>query len=148
VLTLNFPTYSFRIKNKENKPLIFDEVRKKFVPLQAEEWVRQHCLQFLIREKKYPKSLMCVEKEIQIGSVKNRYDIAVYGADQKVKIVVECKAPHVKITQNSFDQIARYNFKLDAKYLMVTNGINHYYCYVDLKKKKYVFLKDLPVYAN
>jgi hypothetical protein len=146
VQNLNFPTYSFRFKNSENKRLIFDAVRKKFVVLQPEEWVRQHCIQFLIHEKKYPKSLINVEKELTIHTLKKRYDIVVFNPDGSIHLIVECKAPLITIDQNTFDQIARYNLELNASYLMVTNGINHYYCQMDFEQERYSFLKDIPDY--
>jgi diaminopimelate epimerase len=148
VQKLNFPTYNFRIKNSENKLFIFDEIRKKFVVLQPEEWVRQHCVQYLIEEKKYPKSLINVEKELKINSLKKRYDIVVYNSDGSIHLIVECKAPNIAISQATFDQIARYNIALKASYLMVSNGLNHYYCTINDIEKKYRFLKELPSYTK
>ncbi|WP_136481191.1 type I restriction enzyme HsdR N-terminal domain-containing protein [Cognatitamlana onchidii] len=143
---LNFPKYSFRFKNKENKVSIFDPIRKKFVILQPEEWVRQHCIKYLIELKGYPKSLINVEKEITINDLKKRYDIVVYNPDGSIHLVIECKAPKVKITQETFNQIARYNLKLNASFLMVTNGLNHYYCQMDFVNEHYIFLKEIPDY--
>lgn len=143
---LNFPKYSFRFKNSENKVSIFDSIRKKFVVLQPEEWVRQHCIQFLINEKGYPISLINIEKELTINSLKKRYDIVVFNSDGTIHLIVECKAPKISINQNTFDQIARYNLELNATYLMVTNGLNHYYCQMDFELEKYQFLKDIPNY--
>jgi type I site-specific restriction endonuclease len=145
---LNFPSYSFRFKNKENKPAIFDAIRKKFVILQPEEWVRQHCLQFLIADKKYPKSHINVEKKLTINQLTKRYDIVVFNSDGSIFLIVECKAPNVTINQQVFDQIARYNLSLNANYLMVTNGLNHYYCQMDLENERYNFLNALPNYNN
>ena len=143
---LNFPRFSFRFKNSENKLAIFDEIRKKFVILQPEEWVRQHCVHFLMEIKQYPKSLINVEKELLLNSLKKRYDILVFNPDGSIHLIVECKAPNVKITQDTFDQIARYNLALNASYLMVTNGINHYYCQIDSTNQRYNFLESLPHY--
>jgi hypothetical protein len=143
---LNFPKFSFRFKNSENKRLIFDGIRKKFVVLQPEEWVRQHCVQYLIQMKNYPKSLINVEKELKINNLRKRYDIVVFNPDGSLHLIVECKAPEVNIDQTTFDQIARYNLELNATYLMVTNGINHYYCQMDFEKERYEFLKDIPDY--
>jgi len=148
VQKLNFPTYSFRFKNSENKRLIFDGIRKKFVVLQPEEWVRQHCVEYLIRVKNYPKSWINVEKELKINNLKKRYDIVVFNQDGSIHLVVECKAPTIPISQDTFDQIARYNLKLNATYLMVTNGINHYYCQMDFENERYTFLKDIPDYST
>ncbi len=143
---LNFPKFSFRFKNSENKVSIFDEIRKKFVILQPEEWVRQHCVHYLIENKNYPKSLINVEKELKINNLRKRYDIVVYNSDGSIHLIVECKSPKIKINQNTFDQIARYNLSLNATYLMVTNGINHYYCSMDFENECYLFLKDIPEY--
>lgn len=145
---LNFPTYSFRFKNSENKVSIFDEIRKKFILLTPEEWVRQHVVQFLLQDKKYPKSYINVEKLIKINNLSKRYDGVVFQPDGDIFLLIECKAPEVPISQQTFDQIARYNLVLKAKYLMVTNGLNHYFCQMDFENEKYVFLKELPEYSN
>jgi hypothetical protein len=141
---LNFPSYSFRLKNSENKVSIFDDIRKKFIVLTPEEWVRQHVIQYLIQEKKYPKSYLSVEKLIKVNNINKRYDIVVYHPNGELFLLIECKAPEVRINQDTFDQIARYNLKLNAKYLMVTNGLNHYFCLIDFEKEAYVFLSELP----
>ncbi len=145
---LNFPTYSFRFKNSENKVAIFDEIRKKFILLTPEEWVRQHTLHYLVQDNKYPKSYINVEKLIKINTLNKRYDIVVFQPNGSVFLLIECKAPEVAITQKTFDQIARYNLELKAKYLMVTNGLNHYFCQMDFENKKYIFLSELPQYEN
>ena len=145
---LNFPTYSFRFKNSENKVSIFDEIRKKFILLTPEEWVRQHVVQFLLQDKKYPKSYINVEKLIKINDLSKRYDGVVFQLNGEIFLLIECKAPEVQISQQTFDQIARYNLVLKAKYLMVTNGLNHYFCQMDFENEKYVFLKELPEYSN
>jgi len=143
---LNFPSYSFRFKNSENKVAIFDEIRKKFVLLTPEEWVRQHTIQYLIQECSFPKSLINVEKQVKINGMSKRYDIVIFNSDGSIFLIVECKQPDVASSQNTFDQIARYNFTLKATYLMVTNGINHYFCQMDFENEKYTFLKELPKY--
>lgn len=143
---LNFPSYSFRFKNSENKVAIFDEIRKKFVVLTPEEWVRQNVVRFLMEEKKYSKSYINVEKLIKINGLSKRYDVAVFEPNGKLFLLIECKAPEVPISQNTFDQIARYNMVLDARYLMVTNGLNHYFCQMDFENEQYNFLKELPEY--
>jgi len=148
VQNLNFPPFKYRFKSTENNTAIFDVIRKKFVVLQPEEWVRQHCIHYLITEKNYPKSLINVEKELYLNGLKKRYDIVVYNKDGSLNIIVECKAPSVEISQQTFDQIAQYNLVLDASFLMVTNGINHYYCQIDKIGERYVFLRDIPNYQN
>ncbi len=145
---LNFPSYSFRFKNNQNKIAVFDDLRKKFVILTPEEWVRQHCVKFLHSEKKYPLSLINVEKQLKIAGLTKRYDIVVFQPEGNIQIIVECKAPSIKITQDTFDQIARYNLTLKANYLMVTNGLEHFFCQMDYENENYIFLKDLPEYIR
>ena len=145
---LNLPTYSFKIKSKENILYIFDILRKKNVVLTPEEWVRQNYIQFLISEKKYPKSLIAIEKQLKVNNLIKRTDILIFDKNGLPNIIVECKSPKVKITQDVFDQIARYNLKLQAKYLIVTNGIQHFYCQMDHQQMKYDFLKEIPNYSK
>ncbi|MFK8289602.1 type I restriction enzyme HsdR N-terminal domain-containing protein [Capnocytophaga canimorsus] len=145
---LNFYPYQFRFKNSENKTLIFDEIRKKFVVLQPEEWVRQHVVQFLIQEKSFPKSLINVEKELVINGLKKRYDIVVYKNTGEILLVVECKAPDILINQKVFDQVFRYNLSLQASVLMVTNGLQHYYAMIDYNSNKLLFMESLPDYKS
>ena len=145
---LNFPSYSFRFKNSENKVAIFDPIRKKFILLSPEEWVRQHVIQFLLEEKKYPKSHINVEKLLKINDLKKRYDVVVFNTDGTIKVLVECKAPDIKISQTTFDQIARYNLTLKAEFLMLTNGHNHYFCKMDFEKEKYQFLSQIPIFES
>ncbi len=143
---LNFEQYSFRFKSSENKPLVFDEIRKKFVVLTPEEWVRLHVVQFLLNEKNYPKSLINVEKQLKLNNTAKRYDVVVFNNDGSIFLIVECKAPSIPINQLTFDQIARYNLALKSEYLMVTNGLEHYFCQMDFENERYVFLKDIPSY--
>jgi type I site-specific restriction endonuclease len=143
---LNLPSYPFKLKSNENKTLIFDNFRKKYVVLTPEEWVRQHVAQFLVDQKNYPVSLIAIEKQLSINGLKKRTDIVVYNREGNPEIIVECKAPNVAISQDTFDQIARYNLKLQASYLVVTNGLEHYFCQMDLINKSYLFLKDIPSY--
>ncbi len=144
---LHFPSYSFTLKNKENKPYILDTIRKKYVRLTPEEWVRQHTLLFLVETHLYPKSLINVEKEFLVNGTKKRYDIVVYNKDGSIFLMIECKSPSIAIKQDTFDQIARYNLQLDATYLMVTNGLNHYYCQMDYHNQRYTFVRELPTFG-
>lgn len=145
---LNFPSYSFRFKNSENKVAIFDDIRKKFIILTPEEWVRQHVIRNLLNENQYPKSYINVEKLIKVNDLSKRYDIVVFQPNGEIFLLIECKAPTIPITQSTFDQIARYNLVLKAKYLMVTNGLNHYFCRMDFENEKYIFLKALPKFGE
>ncbi len=146
MIKLDFPDYQFRLKNSENKVSIFCEIRKKFVVLTPEEWVRQNVVQYLLIEKKYPKSLINVEKTLKINGLTKRYDVVVFNNNGTINILVECKSTDIKITQTTFDQIARYNMTLKSNFLMVTNGLLHYFCKMDLKQEKYYFLENLPEY--
>lgn len=141
---LNFPAYDFRVKNKENKILIFDIIRKKFVVLQPEEWVRQHVIRWLIEQKKFPASLINVEKKITINGLTKRYDIVVFTPNGSIELLVECKAYTQRLSQEVFDQVARYNLQISARYLMLTNGLQHYFCKLDLEEEKYAFLEQIP----
>ncbi len=145
---LNFPSYSFRFKNSENKIAVFDEIRKKFILLTPEEWVRVNTVQYLIQDLNYPKSLINVEKQLRLGEMVKRYDIVVFNSQGEIDIIVECKAPSIGITQKTFDQIAQYNMKLKANFLMITNGMEHFFCLMDYEKEKYQFLKGLPHYKT
>jgi len=145
---LNFPSYGFRLKNSENKVFIFDVVRKKFVVLQPEEWVRQHVVHYLINTKNYPVSHINVEKQLTVNSLKKRYDVVVFNADGSIRVLVECKAPKRSVSQNTFDQIARYNMQLKAEYLMVSNGLEHFCCKMDFQNEKYTFLEHIPDFSR
>lgn len=144
---LRLPPANFRVKNTEKGRLIFDPIRKKFVHLQPEEWVRQHIINWLIVFKKTPVNLINVEKQLIIAGTSKRYDIVVFKTDGSIEVIVECKAPHVTIDQNVFDQIARYNLAAQSTYLMVSNGVEHYFCTMDYDKQRYNFIEDLPEYS-
>ncbi|CAM1374564.1 type I restriction enzyme HsdR N-terminal domain-containing protein [Tenacibaculum xiamenense] len=144
---LNLPTFNFKLKSNENKTLIFDCLRKKYLVLTPEEWVRQHFVMYLMEVKKYPASLIAVEKQLTINQLKKRTDIVIFNKQGTPNIIVECKAPKIKITQATFDQIARYNLKLNADFLVVTNGLEHFYCMLDSENERYVFLRDIPEYS-
>jgi hypothetical protein len=144
MLSLNFPKYNLRIKSSENKTWVFDIIRKKYVLLQPEEWVRQNMVHYLLETKKYPTSLINTEKQLIVNNLKKRYDIVVYNSNGSIHILVECKAPSIKITQQAFDQIAQYNMQLNATFLIVSNGLEHYFCKMDYQNKKYIFLNEIP----
>ena len=146
MIDLSFPNYEFRIKNKHNKKYIFDQIRKKFVLLTSEEWVRQNCIMFLINDQKIPKGLINVEKKIKVNNLTKRYDIIVYKTNGSVFLLVECKSPDIIINQKTFNQIAIYNYEVVSDFLMVTNGIQNYYCSIDYSNQCYKFVKDFPKY--
>lgn len=144
MLKLNLPPYPQRIREENGRRDIFDVARKKFVALTPEEWVRQHFVMFLMNDKSVPASLLSVEKGLMLNKMQKRTDIVVYDRSGLPALIVECKAPSVKITQDVFDQIARYNLTLKCRYLVVTNGIEHYCCEMFHAEKRYQFCPDIP----
>ena len=143
---LNLPKVALKTKSVEGTIQVFDVIRKKYFVLTPEEWVRQHFIHYLNNEKNYPMGLMGVEKMVKYNALKTRADIILYTTEGKAKMIVECKAANVKITQDTFNQIAKYNFKLKVKYLVVTNGMQHFCCEMDYEKNINCFLKEIPPY--
>jgi hypothetical protein len=144
--SLNLPTYSFKLKSEEGRNLIFDEIRKKYVVLTPEEWVRQNFVRYLISEKFYPAALISLEKHFSYNRMQKRSDILVYDRNANPVLMVECKSPDVKINQAVFDQIALYNLKFKVPFLVVTNGIHHYCCQYAEVVGNYRFLEEIPGY--
>ena len=146
--TLNLPNYPKKISEIKGKPYIFDIVRKKNVALTPEEWVRQHFVNYLIAEKKYPKERIANEVTVSLNGMSRRCDTVVYNAFLEPVVIVEYKAPSVLITQDVFEQIARYNICLKVGFLMVTNGLEHYCCKIDYKEMTYSYLEEIPEYEQ
>ena len=145
---LNFPNYKILIKNKENKSYIFDRVRKKWLLCTPEEWVRIHCLYYFVETKDYPESLIRIEQELRVYNTLKRFDLLIADSSMKPFILIECKAPYAKITQKTFDQILRYNLELKCPYLMISNGLNHYFCKMNFEENQISFIKELPDYKT
>ncbi|MFA6946384.1 MAG: type I restriction enzyme HsdR N-terminal domain-containing protein [Pedobacter sp.] len=145
---LNLPSCSLKIKEESGTTYIFDDIRKRYLVLTPEEWVRQHLVQFLIREKKYPRSLIQLEGGLKLNSLQKRSDILLFNNLGEKILLVECKAPSVKITQDTFDQIARYNFIHRVQWLLVSNGLQHFCCEIDFEKSSYRFVEELPEYGD
>jgi len=143
---LNLPNAALKIKLVEETTQVFDEVRKKYLVLTPEEWVRQHFIHYLNTEKNYPLGLMGVEKMVKYNGIQTRADIVLYNTEGKANIIVECKSPYVKIKQDTFNQIAKYNSQLKVKYLVVTNGMKHYCCKMDYDTSEIEFLEEIPTY--
>lgn len=141
---LNLPAYEFRIKAEGTKRYIFDLVRKRFVLLTPEEWVRQHFIRYLAEEKKYPLSLMAVEKQIILNGKQFRFDLLIYRRNGQPLLIAEFKAPGVKISQDTFDQVVRYNMALKVERVVVSNGMQHFVCEIDYDSNSYQFLKEVP----
>jgi type I site-specific restriction-modification system R (restriction) subunit len=145
---LNLPTYFFRLKDDRGKKYIFDEIRRRFVLLTPEEWVRQHMVNYLVTIKNYPRSLISVEKGFSHNRNRRRYDLLIYNKLGHPIMIVECKAPGMEINQQVFDQAGRYNNRYKAEYMLITNGIKHYCCLINLSNKSYNFLNDIPEFCN
>ncbi|PTT00752.1 restriction endonuclease subunit R [Pedobacter sp. HMWF019] len=146
LVPLNLPAYPFKITRKEEQLYIFDEIRKKHLVLTPEEWVRQHFIQFLILERKFPKSLIQIEGGLTLNKLQKRTDIVIYNTNGERIMVIECKAPSVKISQAVFDQAARYNSVHKAKWLVVTNGLKHCYALINHLESRFLFVEELPLY--
>lgn len=144
--TLNLPPANLRIGRGNDILKVFDPLRKKFVVLTPEEYVRQNFVAWLINELHYPQSLIANEIGITLNGTKKRCDTVVFGKDGLPLMIVEYKAPDVTVTQSVFDQIVRYNMVLRARYLAVSNGISHYFCVIDYSSGRYSFLPDIPEY--
>jgi hypothetical protein len=142
MIKIEYPTYQPKIKEEKGKEFIFDEFRKRWVLLTPEEWVRQNFLQYLTQTKKYPASLIAIEKEIKLGELKKRFDIVVYDADTKPWMIIECKEMNVALDKSVLDQVLRYNISLDVPYLVITNGS---YCMaMQLKENVMKVIDTLP----
>lgn len=146
LLPLNLPPYPFKLTDENGVLRVFDELRKRNLILTPEEWVRQHFVQYLINQKHYPKSLIKLEGGLKLHGLAKRSDIVVFNSSGEKILLVECKAPAVAVTQATFDQAARYNMVHKVKLLVVTNGLQHYYCSIDFENEKYHFLEKLPSY--
>lgn len=148
MLELNLPSFDINVKKIGGKISILDPLRRKFVALTPEEWVRQHFVNFLLKEKGYPAALIANEIQIDLNKMKKRCDSVVYNRDLSPLMIIEYKAPDVDITQQVFDQIVRYNIVLKVKYLIVSNGLNHYCCIMDYDKQSFNYLSDIPNYTD
>ncbi len=145
---LNLPQYEIKIGEKNGKRTIFDFLRRKYVSLTPEEWVRQHFTHYLTDHKGYPKGLMGNEVELHVGEKRLRCDTILYNKQGQPQMIIEYKAPTIQIQQKTFDQISVYNLLLHVDYLIVSNGLQHYCCKMDYDSQKYLFLKKIPDYQN
>jgi len=148
MISLDLLSYQNQLRTKkvENKKFIFDPIRKKYLVLQPEELVRQLLVLFLIHEKKISKNRIGIEKSLKVNTLNRRLDILIYDDAIQPQMLIECKAPSVKIDQSTFEQIARYNLPLQVPYLLVTNGLSTYCCKMDYEKETFEFLDELPNY--
>ena len=142
---LAFPNYQFQLKHEGNKTLVFDELRNKWVILTEEENVRQHLWKYLHKEHNYPKGLIACEKKITINSLTKRFDLVIYNKKGTPEMVVECKAPSVKLNQDVLNQALRYNINLKAKYILISNGLDLKCCEINFQKGELIYLQQLPL---
>jgi predicted type IV restriction endonuclease len=145
---LNLPQYSFKIAGNDKSETIFDPLRKKYVKLTPEEWVRQNFLQYLIRQGKYSPGLIGVEVMFHFNSLKRRVDILIHDRTGKPVMIVECKSPEITIDDKVFDQIVCYNMEMKVPYIVVTNGLVHYICKVNHENRSYEFLNIIPLFED
>lgn len=143
---LNLPPYEIKVRQKDGRLVIFDMLRRRYVALTPEEWVRQHFVHFLVEHKGYPKGLLGNEVELRIGEKRLRCDTVLYNQELQPRMIVEYKAPEVVLTQRAFDQISVYNMLLHVDYLVVSNGMQHYCCRMDYERNTYRFISDIPDY--
>lgn len=148
MMALNLPPFDAKVAVKDGKRVIFDVIRRKYVALTPEEWVRQHFVHFLTEHKGYPQALLANEVQVQLNGTRKRCDTVLYRRDLTARMIVEYKAPEVVITQKVFDQITRYNMVLHVDYLIVSNGLQHYCCRMDYESNSYSFLKEIPEYNS
>jgi hypothetical protein len=134
------------LRKKDERHEIFDFLRRKYVALTPEEWVRQHFTHFLVEQKGYPRGLLANEVELRVGEKKLRADTLLYNKEMQPRMIIEYKAPEIEITQRVFDQISVYNHLLHVDYLIVSNGMQHYCCRMNYEKREYSFLQDIPLY--
>ena len=145
-MEINLPSYEIKLREKDGKREIFDFLRRRYVALTPEEWVRQHFVHYLVEHKGYPKGLLANELELRIGEKRLRCDTILYNNVLQPRMIIEYKAPDVSITQRVFNQISSYNMLLHADYLVVSNGLQHHCCQIDKTQHSYQFLHDIPDY--
>jgi len=145
---LNLPEYDLKLKEESGRTLVFDPFRSKYLVLTPEEHVRQHFARFLVEERGFPASRMATEYALKLNKMSKRCDIIVFDRQVKPVVLVECKAPSVRITQDVFDQVARYNVVFRVSYLLVTNGLKHYCAKVGFESGEITFLEDIPHYGD
>ena len=148
MIRLNLPPFDMKISGTKQQPKILDILRRRYIALTPEEWVRQLFFHFLIEHKGYPASLLANEIQLRCGDKVLRADSVLYSRELQPRMIIEYKAPHIPITQKVFDQISAYNLLLHVDYLVVSNGLEHYICKMDYVGKKYLFLEDIPDYSE
>lgn len=148
MIELNLPSYQIKLAGSKEKPTIFDILRRKYVALTPEEWVRQHFVHFLVEHKGYPATLLANEVKLQVGDKQLRADTVLYDTSLQPRMIIEYKAPNIAITQQVFNQITVYNMLLHVYYLVVSNGMEHFCCRMDYEHNTYTFLENIPTYES
>lgn len=148
MIRLNLPNFEIKLQGTQKKPTIYDVLRRKFVALTPEEWVRQHFVHYLIETKHYPSALLANEVQLHVGEKSLRADSVLYTREMQPRMIIEYKAPHIPITQKVFNQISVYNLLLHVDYLVVSNGMEHYACKMDYDAKRCIFLQEIPSYQE
>lgn len=148
MISLNLPSYPFKTSYVDGKKMIFDVFRKTYVVLTPEEWVRQHFLLWLVNDLVYPAGRIAVETTLSYNNLKKRADAVVYSKPGQPIMIIECKAPNVSVTDNTLHQAARYNASLNTSYMVLTNGLQHYCCFIDLQANNVRFLETIPAYHD
>ena len=147
-MEINLPSYEIKLREQGGKREIFDFLRRRYVALTPEEWVRQHFVHYLVEHKGYPKGLLANELELRVGEKHLRCDTVLYNKELQPVMIVEYKAPGIAVTQRVFDQITVYNMLLHVDYLVVSNGLQHYCCRMDYARRSYEFLRDIPNFPD
>ena len=148
MMQLNLPPYQIRVREVNGRKQIFDVLRRKYIALTPEEWVRQHFIHYLIEHKSYPATLLANEIPLQVGEKKVRADSVLYDNQLRPRMIIEYKAPTIPLTQKVFEQISVYNLLLHVDYLIVSNGLDTYICKMDYVNQTYAFLETIPDYQN
>ena len=146
MIKIKYPSFKFTIKENEGSEIIFDVLRKKWIALTPEEWVRQNFIQYLLQEAKYPSALIAIEKEIMLGEMKKRFDVLIYNHDHKPWMMIECKSMDVNLDQKVLDQVLRYNISVPVQYMVITNG--EYSYAFERKEGGLLMLEELPVFGD
>lgn len=145
---LNFPVYSFKTDIKNGQTTIFDPIRKRYVALTPEEWVRQHLIRFLTEERGVPPTLLASERGLMVNGLNQRFDLVVFAKNGAPLMIVECKAPSVKLSEDTFHQAIRYNITLKAHFLLISNGLEHHIAFIDYTTAQLKFLRQIPTYSE
>ncbi|WP_276911096.1 type I restriction enzyme HsdR N-terminal domain-containing protein [Hallella colorans] len=148
MIPLNLPSFNIKLQGTQEHPRVFDILRRRYVALTPEEWVRQNFIHYLIESLNYPATLLANEMRLQVGQKQLRADSVLFDTELKPRMIIEYKAPNIAITQKVFDQISAYNLMLHADYLIVSNGMRHYCCKMDYDNNRYLFMDHIPKYEE